>query len=131
MINKRTKKIELNGQNLILKANRKQETIHISKVNKINIYVHPISKVYAIFAIVLVLNIFLFLNLNYLSFALIALVAITLIIIAKEKSYEIKIFLKGRTPIAIPFSKESKKEYIDMVQEIKKEIFNFKMESDK
>lgn len=124
------KKIELDGQNLIVRNKKTEEKIHISQVNKIDIIANEISQIYTVIGIILVLTIIILLELNYTTYGLLILIIISLLIVTKEKSYEIRLTLKDRIPILLYFSKEQKKDYIEIVQEIKKQVFHFKIEND-
>lgn len=124
------KKIELDGQNLIVRNKKTEEKIHISQVNKIDIIANEVSQIYTVIGIILVLTIIILLELNYTTYGLLILIIISLLIVTKEKSYEIRLTLKERIPIMLYFSKEQKKEYIEIVQEIKKQVFHFKIEND-
>lgn len=124
------KKIELDGQNLIVRNKKTEEKIHISQVNKIDIIANEVSQIYTVIGIILVLTIIILLELNYTTYGLLILIIISLLIVTKEKSYEIRLTLKDRIPILLYFSKEQKKEYIKIVQEIKKQVFHFKIEND-
>lgn len=124
------KKIELDGQNLIVRNKKTEEKIHISQVNKIDIIANEVSQIYTVIGIILVLTIIILLELNYITYGLLILIIISLLIVTKEKSYEIRLTLKDRIPILLYFSKEQKKDYIEIVQEIKKQVFHFKIEND-
>lgn len=124
------KKIELDGQNLIVRNKKTEEKIHISQVNKIDIIANEVSQIYTVIGIILVLTIIILLELNYTTYGLLILIIISLLIVTKEKSYEIRLTLKERIPIMLYFSKEQKKDYIEIVQEIKKQVFHFKIEND-
>lgn len=124
------KKIELDGQNLIVRNKKTEEKIHISQVNKIDIIANEVSQIYTVIGIILVLTIIILLELNYTTYGLLILIIISLLIVTKEKSYEIRLTLKDRIPILLYFSKEQKKDYIEIVQEIKKQVFHFKIEND-
>ena len=123
------KKIELDGQNLIVRNKKTEEKIHISQVNKIDIIANEVSQIYTVIGIILVLTIIILLELNYTTYGLLILIIISLLIVTKEKSYEIRLTLKERIPIMLYFSKEQKKDYIEIVQEIKKQVFHFKIEN--
>lgn len=126
------RKLTLNkkGILIILKTKEKKEIL-FSDLDQIYITINKMKTIYEVLILLSAITIatFLYLNLQIDSILIIAfLVAIVIILIKNDyKSYSLKLSLKNGEIFENKVQSKSKHETIDIVNEVRKEIYNYKI----
>lgn len=126
------RKLTLNkkGILIILKTKEKKEIL-FSDLDQIYITINKMKTIYEVLILLSAITIatFLYLNLQIDSILIIAfLVAIVIILIKNDyKSYSLKLRLKNGEIFENKVQSKSKHETIDIVNEVRKEIYNYKI----
>lgn len=126
------RKLTLNKKGILIILNTKEKKeILFSDLDQIYITINKMKTIYEVLILLSAITIatFLYLNLQIDSILIIAfLVAIVIILIKNDyKSYSLKLSLKNGEIFENKVQSKSKHETIDIVNEVRKEIYNYKI----
>lgn len=126
------RKLTLNKKGILIILNTKEKKeILFSDLDQIYITINKMKTIYEVLILLSAITIatFLYLNLQIDSILIIAfLVAIVIILIKNDyKSYSLKLSLKNGEIFENKEQSKSKHETIDIVNEVRKEIYNYKI----
>jgi hypothetical protein len=117
-------KVSLNKEVITLFfKHRDQRKLLISEIDKVYVKVYKAPQAYTVLLLVPIL----ILVYDFYFTILVSLITIAIILIKRHKTYEFKMSLKNGESFKKHYKKESKQEYIEITQRIRKEIFLYKI----